>query len=558
MAQGSKPGEGGQLPGHKVSDEIARIRHTTPGVTLISPPPHHDIYSIEDLAQLIFDLKQVNSVADVSVKLVAEAGVGTIAAGVVKAGADVVLVSGHAGGTGASPLSSIKNAGVSWELGLAETQQSLTLNGLRERVRLRTDGGLQIGRDVVVAAMLGADEYSFGTSVLIAEGCLMARTCHTNNCPVGITTQRPDLRAKFPGTPESVMHFFLHLVEEVREILASIGARSLQEVIGRTELLEQIVTGDPRADQLDLSPLLQRADLFGGTAWNGERLPPRVSALNERLAGLAEPAGELAGTQDSIELKLPITNCDRTVGATLAGEIARRWADAGLSDGSIQLRFTGSAGQSFGAFAIRGMQLELTGEANDYVGKGLGGGEIIVRAPEHARYRTGDSTLIGNTVLYGATSGTLWAAGQAGERFAVRNSGATAVVEGVGDHGCEYMTGGLVVVLGRTGRNFGAGMTGGRAYVWDPKGEFQGRVNGDLVRCNRVADPATLAELHALILRHVQLTGSKRGRDLLHLWERTAGQFWQVLPKVEDVQAVSPSGGDTADATSTEELVPGG
>ncbi len=533
MAQGSKPGEGGQLPGHKVSDEIARIRHTTPGVTLISPPPHHDIYSIEDLAQLIFDLKQINPAADVSVKLVAEAGVGTIAAGVVKAGADVVLISGHAGGTGASPLSSIKNAGVSWELGLAETQQALTLNGLRERVRLRTDGGLQTGRDVLIAAMLGADEFSFGTAAVVAEGCLMARTCHTNTCPVGIATQRPDLRAKFPGTPESVMHFFGHLAEEVRELLAGLGARSLDEVIGRTELLEQIVTGDERADKLDLSPLLQRADLYGGTRWGGDHEPVPVSELNERLVGLADTV------DDSVEIELPISNIDRTVGSTLSGAIARRWGDAGLPSGEIRLRFNGSAGQSFGAFAIKGMHLALTGEANDYVGKGLGGGEIVVRAPEHARYRPSESTLIGNTVLYGATGGTLWAAGQAGERFAVRNSGATAVVEGVGDHGCEYMTGGLVVVLGRTGRNFGAGMTGGRAFVWDPQDEFPGRVNGELVCCDRLADAATLQELRQLIARHVELTSSRRGRDLLHAWERTSAQFWQVVPKVATAPAVA-------------------
>ena len=555
MAQGSKPGEGGQLPGHKVSDEIARVRHTTPGVTLISPPPHHDIYSIEDLAQLIYDLKQISPTADVSVKLVAEAGVGTIAAGVVKAGADVVLISGHSGGTGASPLSSIKYAGVSWELGLAETQQALTLNSLRERVRLRTDGGLQTGRDVLIAALLGADEFSFGTAVLVAEGCLMARSCHTNTCPVGIATQRPDLRAKFPGTPESVMHFLGHLAQEVRELLAELGARSLDEIIGRTELLEQFVTGDERADKLDLSGLLQRADLYGGTRWSGDKQSPCHSELNKRLAELAE------NRHGSVELQLPISNTDRTVGATLSGAIARQWGDAGLLDGQIRLRFEGSAGQSFGAFAIKGVRLELTGEANDYVGKGLGGGEIVVRAPEHARYRPGDSTLVGNTVLYGATGGTLWAAGQAGERFAVRNSGATAIVEGVGDHGCEYMTGGLVVVLGRTGRNFGAGMTGGRAYVWDTGDEFPSRVNGDLVRYERVEDPATMEELRGLIGRHVELTGSRRGRDLLHGWERTSRQFWQVVPKGAPAAAPAVSQSTTEIETAptapvAEELAP--
>jgi len=531
MAQGSKPGEGGQLPGHKVSAEIARIRHTTPGVTLISPPPHHDIYSIEDLAQLIYDLKHINPAADISVKLVAEAGVGTIAAGVVKAGADVVLISGHSGGTGASPLSSIKYAGVSWELGLAETQQTLTLNGLRGRVRLRTDGGLQTGRDVLIAALLGADEFSFGTAALVAEGCLMARSCHTNTCPVGIATQRVDLRAKFPGTPESVMHFFLHLAEEVRELLAAMGARGLDEIIGRAELLEQIVTGDRRADMLDLSPLLQRADLYGGTCWSGRHESVPLNDLNRKIVELVEPDHRRWAAGGEFELDLPISNTDRSIGATLSGAIARRWGDGGLPDGEVRLRFRGSAGQSFGAFAITGMRLELTGEANDYVGKGLGGAEIVVRPPEYARYRAGDSTLLGNTVLYGATGGSLWAAGQAGERFAVRNSGATAVVEGVGDHGCEYMTGGRVLVLGKTGRNFGAGMSGGRAYIWDPENIFPSRVNRDMVDVERVTDPETLAEIRDLLVRHLGLTGSRRGRDLLHAWERTSAQFWQVIPK---------------------------
>ncbi len=537
MAQGSKPGEGGQLPGHKVSDEIARIRHTTPGVTLISPPPHHDIYSIEDLAQLIYDLKQSNPVADISVKLVAEAGVGTIAAGVVKAGADIVLVSGHAGGTGASPLSSIKNAGVSWELGLAETQQTLTLKGLRERVRLRTDGGFQTGRDVIIAALLGADEYSFGTSAVVAEGCLMARSCHTNTCPVGIATQRPDLRAKFPGTPEAVMHFFGHVAEEVREILAQLGAHNLQEIIGRADLLEQIVTGDTRCDQLDLSPLLQRGDLYGRTSWAGWHTNIPVSGINEHLLQLADLENPHWNEGATVNANLTIANVDRTVGATLAGAIAKRWGDGGLPKGEIRVSFTGTAGQSFGAFAIRGMRFDLTGEANDYVGKGLGGGEIVVRAPAYARYRPAESSLMGNTVLYGATGGTLFAAGQAGERFAVRNSGATAVVEGLGDHGCEYMTGGVVAVLGRTGRNFGAGMTGGRAYIWDPKDQFPARMNGDLIRCERIEDKSALAELHDLITQHVELTGSRRGRDLLHAWERTQHQFWLVVPKTVDKNA---------------------
>jgi glutamate synthase (ferredoxin) len=526
MAQGSKPGEGGQLPGHKVTEYIAQIRHTMPGVTLISPPPHHDIYSIEDLAQLIYDLKQINPTADVSVKLVSEVGVGTIAAGVVKAGADVVLISGHAGGTGASPLSSIKNAGVAWELGLAETQQTLLLNGLRDRVRLRTDGTLQTGRDVVIAALLGADEFAFGTAALVAEGCLMARACHNNTCPVGIATQKPELRAKFPGTPEHVIHFFEHLAEEVRELLAELGARSLDEMIGRAELLYQIQSGYQRADQLDLSAML--VSPYGSdalTRWSGERSQTQVADLNARLLDDALPA--LLDGQP-VRHVYPITNTDRSVGATLAGAIARRSIE--LPPDTIELTFIGSAGQSFGAFAMTGMRLDLLGDANDYVGKGLGGGELIVRPPENARYVAADSTIIGNTALYGATGGSLWAAGQAGERFAVRNSGAIAVVEGVGDHGCEYMTGGLVVVLGPTGRNFAAGMTGGRAYVLDLAGDFPRRLNAELVRIERLAEDWQIDELRFLIAQHVARTDSARGQNLLDNWRELREHFWHVVP----------------------------
>ncbi|WP_026370661.1 glutamate synthase large subunit [Kallotenue papyrolyticum] len=526
MAQGSKPGEGGQIPGHKVTDYIARLRHTTPGVTLISPPPHHDIYSIEDLAQLIYDLKQINPQADVSVKLVAEVGVGTVAAGVVKAGADVVHISGHSGGTGASPLSSIKNAGIAWELGLAETQQTLLLNGLRDRVRVRVDGGFQTGRDVIIAALLGADEYSFGTAAVVAEGCLMARTCHTNNCPVGIASQRPELRAKFPGTPENVMHFFLHLAEEVRELLAALGARTLDEIIGRVELLEQITTGETRADQLDLSPLLvSPAAPDDLRRWSGARRSAEVGYLNARIVDDVLDALEQG---QPIQLTYPIANTDRTVGATLAGEIARR--DLRLAPDTIELIFHGSAGQSFGAFATQGMRLILWGDANDYVGKGLGGGEIIVRPPEGVRYRAAESTIMGNTVLYGATGGALWAAGQAGERFAVRNSGALAVVEGIGDHGCEYMTGGLVVVLGPTGRNFGAGMSGGRAYVLDERGDFLTRINPDMIRVEALSEDWQFDELRALIEQHVLLTGSRRGQELLQQWASVRQRFWHVIP----------------------------
>ena len=529
MAQGSKPGEGGQIPGIKVSEEIARIRHTTPGVALISPPPHHDIYSIEDLAQLIYDLKQVNPRAAVSVKLVAEAGVGTIAAGVAKGGADVIHISGHSGGTGASPLSSIKNAGINWELGLAETQQTLVLNGLRGRVRLRVDGGFKTGRDVVMAALLGADEFSFGTAALIAEGCVMARTCHTNNCPVGVATQRPDLRARFPGKPEHVINFFRHVAQEVREILASIGARSLNDIIGRTDLLRQVRRGHAGADALDLSALLARFDRPGDPIrnvqpWNGMI---EIGALNRRLI---EDAACAIDHQLHVELHYPITNVDRTVGATLAGEIGRRFGETGLPEGMITVSFCGSAGQSFGAFLAPGMRLLLDGECNDYVGKGMAGGEIVVRPLPQARYPWHESTIIGNTCLYGATGGTLFAAGRAGERFAVRNSGAVAVVEGVGDHGCEYMTGGVVLVIGPTGRNFAAGMTGGMAYVYDENGAFPSRCNTETVTL-AMLDPMDEDNVRALLVRHVELTGSPYAASLLERWEVTRGAFWRVQPR---------------------------
>jgi glutamate synthase (ferredoxin) len=535
MAQGSKPGEGGQLPGHKVTEEIARVRHTTPGVQLISPPPHHDIYSIEDLSQLIYDLKQVNPDAAVSVKLVAEAGVGTVAAGVAKGGADVILISGHSGGTGASPLSSIKNAGVNWELGLAEAQQTLVLNGLRGRVRLRADGGLKTGRDVVMAALLGADEYSFGTAALVAEGCVMARTCHSNNCPVGIATQRADLRAKFTGTPEQVIHFFAHIAQEVRELLASLGARTLDEVIGRTDLLRQIKRGFAEADRLNLSPLLERLDEDGDPIRNTERWNgfAGTSELNLQLRAAAAAALE---RQEPVELELTIGNCDRTVGATLSGAIGGRYGDAGLPEGTITVRFTGSAGQSFGAFQAPGVRFLLTGEANDYVGKGMAGGEIVVRPSAAARYATHENTIIGNTVLYGATGGALYAAGRAGERFGVRNSGAIAVVEGLGDHGCEYMTGGVVLVLGTTGRNFAAGMTGGLAYVLDEEGSFPVRCNAELVELGRL-DGVDEANIRALLQRHLEATGSPRAADLLSRWECVRGQFVRVAPRGIQVQA---------------------
>ena len=520
IAQGSKPGEGGQLPGHKVSVEIARLRHTTPGVALISPPPHHDIYSIEDLAQLIFDLRQVNPSAAISVKLVAESGVGLVAAGVVKALADVVHIAGADGGTGASPLTSIKHAGLPWELGLAETQRSLVENGLRGRVRLRADGGLKTGRDVVVAALLGADEFSFGTALLLAEGCLMVRSCHLDTCPVGIATQRPELRAKYAATPEQVEAYLLFVAEHARELLASLGLRSVEEAVGQTGLLRRRRTGDRRADALDLSPLLGAPR----GSYEGEPMPKAGGGeLGRRLADEAAPA--LDGPA-LVEPSYAISTWYRAVGARLGGEIARRFG-VDAPPGRVRARFTGSAGQSFGAFLSAGVSLDLVGEANDYVGKSMGGGLIAIRGPEDD---AGDPVLAGNTVLYGATGGELFCAGRAGERFAVRNSGAVAVVEGVGDHGCEYMTSGTVVVLGAVGRNFGAGMSGGEAYVYDPAGELPLRLSEDLVVAARVLVDV---ELRALLERHVRYTGSELAAALLSVWEHAVADFWHVTPRAD-------------------------
>ena len=526
IAQGSKPGEGGQLPGHKVSREIARLRHTQPGVGLISPPPHHDIYSIEDLAQLIYDLKQVNPLADVSVKLVAESGVGTIAAGVVKALADIVQISGSNGGTGASPLSSIKNAGMPWELGLAETQRALVENDLRDRVRVRVDGGFKTGRDVVIAALLGADEYSFGTAAMIAEGCIMVRACHRDTCPTGIATQRPNLRAKFAGTPEGVATYMVFIAEEVRRTLATLGLRTIDEAIGRVDLLRQKVTGEERADVLDLSPMLWEPPA-GTTRHFVQTVDiqrPR-SALDEQL--LFDGFTALWEGRE-VDLEYTITNADRTVGASLGGAIGLEWGDR-LPPGTVNARFLGSAGQSFGAFLADGVHLELVGEANDYLGKGMGGGRIVVRAPDDD---AGDPALVGNTVLYGATGGQVYVAGRVGERFLVRNSGATAVVEGTGDHACEYMTGGTCVILGSFGYNLGAGMTGGQAFIYDPDGLIAAHMNAQLVDAARL-DDAEGAELRFLLERHRELTGSDRAGSLLADWDATLRSFWRVAPMGE-------------------------
>jgi glutamate synthase domain-containing protein 2/glutamate synthase domain-containing protein 1/glutamate synthase domain-containing protein 3 len=541
MAQGSKPGEGGQLPGHKVSEEIARLRHTSPGVTLISPPPHHDIYSIEDLAQLIYDLKQANPGADVSVKLVSTVGVGVIAAGVVKGLADIVHIAGSDGGTGASPLGSIKNAGLPWEIGLAETQAELVASGLRERARVRVDGGLKTGRDIVVAALLGADEFSFGTAVLLAEGCIMVRACHRDTCPTGIATQRPDLRAKFEGDPAKIAAYLLFVAEEVRELLAGLGLRSVAEAVGRTDLLR------PRhAEALDVAPLVPAtAPLLGRSFAAPSPIQRPAAELGERLARDAAPL-LLAGRRATLEY--PITNGDRSVGARLGARMARELGDA-APPGRVRVRFRGQAGQSFGAFLGPGVELRLEGEANDYVGKGLGGGRIVVVPPAGD---AGDPVLLGNTVLYGATGGELFCRGRAGERFAVRNSGATAVVEGTGDHACEYMTRGTVVVLGPVGRNLGAGMSGGEAYVYDPEGALRDRINGQLVQATR-PESRRLGRVRALVRRHAELTGSEVAAAILAAWERASSGFVLVAPKAQPVVALP----DAEEEPASERARPG-
>jgi glutamate synthase (ferredoxin) len=543
IVQGAKPGEGGQLPAHKVTDLIARLRHAVPGIQLISPPPHHDIYSIEDLAQLIHDLKTVNPRARVGVKLVSETGVGTIAAGVAKAYADYVLIAGHNGGTGASPLSSIKHAGSPWELGVAEAQATLVRNGLRHRIEVRTDGGLKTGRDVVIAAMLGAESYGFGTAPLVAMGCAMARQCHINTCPTGIATQREDLRAKFKGTPEQVISYFTLIAEEVREILAALGERSVDEVIGRNDLLERIERPDvPRAQMLDLSVLLA-GRRGGGAAGQPVRrmvernVRPGLISLDDEILGELEPY---------LDCSLPfsgnyqIRNHHLTVGARVAGTIAERHGDRGLPHGSVRLRFAGTAGQSFGAFVCPGIHLELEGEANDYVGKGLSGGEITIRPFRKAGYadKSHLNLIMGNTVLYGATGGKLFAAGQAGDRFAVRNSGAVAVIEGAGNHCCEYMTGGIVVVLGRAGRNFAAGMSNGIAYVLDEARTFSTRLNHDLVELGDL-DDEDVEVLRRLIREHEEKTVSPRARNILVHWDEFLPQFRKVSPQGAAVEVTA-------------------
>jgi len=530
MAQGAKPGEGGQLPGHKVDEIIARIRYSTPGVGLISPPPHHDIYSIEDLAQLIHDLKNSNDRARISVKLVAEVGVGTIAAGVAKAKADVVLISGYDGGTGASPLQSIKHAGIPWELGLAETQQILVMNGLRGRISVETDGQLKTGRDVAIAALLGADEFGFASAALVASGCIMMRVCHLNTCPVGIATQDPELRKKFEGKPEHVVNFMMFIADELREYMAQLGFRTVGDMIGHVECLDtNTAIQHWKARRVDLSAILLDPGAGPGEPLHCvERQDHGLDkALDNQLIELARDALE---HRRPVEIHLPIRNLNRTVGTMLSAEVSRRYGGEGLPPYTIQIHLKGSAGQSFGAWLAPGIAMYLEGDANDYCGKGLSGGFLTVRPPQEATFKAEENILIGNVALYGATGGEAFFRGVAGERFAVRNSGAHAVIEGVGDHGCEYMTRGLVVVLGKTGRNFAAGMSGGVAYVLDEDGSFPAKCNTGMVELGAVRDADDLKQLHALIARHRQYTGSAVAERILKEWDRYAAKFVKVLP----------------------------
>jgi len=530
ISQGAKPGEGGQLPGFKIWPWIARTRRSTPGVGLISPPPHHDIYSIEDIAQLIHDLKSSNPRARVHVKLVAEVGVGTVAAGVAKAHSDVVLISGHDGGTGAAPLTSLKHAGIPWEIGLAETQQTLLVNGLRDRIVVQVDGQLKTGRDVLIGALLGAEEYGFASAPLVVSGCIMMRVCHLDTCPVGIATQTPALRKKFSGKPEFVETFFEYVAEEVRELLASLGLRSLDEAIGRVDLLDtQTAISHWKASGLDLSTVLAQPDVPETMGRRQLRLQDHglEKALDHEFMDACVPALDGGGP---VSLELPISNVDRTVGTLLGSEISRRFGAAGLADDSISLTFSGSAGQSFGAFVPHGVTMRLYGDANDYFGKGLSGGRLIVRPPLDSPFVAEEQIIAGNVILYGATGGEVFIRGQVGERFCVRNSGATAVVEGVGDHGCEYMTGGLVVVLGPTGRNFAAGMSGGIAYVYDPTRSFGQRVNLELVDVEPL-DASDSFRVHALVERHGVETESAVAARLLERWDTDVLEFVKVMPR---------------------------
>ena len=531
IAQGAKPGEGGQLPGLKVNDLIASLRHATPGVTLISPPPHHDIYSIEDLAQLIYDLKQINPHARVCVKLVASTGIGTIAAGVAKAKADTILISGHGGGTGASPQSSIKYAGMPWEMGLSEVHQILSMNGLRDKIVLRTDGGLKTGRDIVIAAMLGADEFGIGTASLLAMGCIMVRQCHSNTCPVGVCTQRDDLRAKFEGTPDKVVQLFTHIAEEVRDSLARLGFSSLDQIIGRTDLLSQVSRGDAALDDLDLNPILVQMESIGHAGYKGYgEGKTRIEVADTLDAQMVKDAKTALTNGGMMQLNYNIQNTSRAIGTRLSSHIVRQFGMTGLRAGQITARLHGTAGQSLGAFAVQGLKLEVIGDANDYVGKGLSGGMITIRPITNAAFKPEENSIIGNTVLYGATSGLLLANGQAGERLCVRNSGAIAVVEGCGSNGCEYMTGGTAVILGATGTNFGAGMTGGMAFIYDEGGEFLEKVNRTTLHLARIETRHWHEHLANLIQLHARETRSPLAKRLLADWDNEVAKFWHIVP----------------------------
>ncbi|MEO0945419.1 MAG: glutamate synthase-related protein, partial [Pseudomonadota bacterium] len=557
VAQGAKPGEGGQLPGHKVDALIAKTRHSTPGVGLISPPPHHDIYSIEDLAQLIYDLKNVNPVADISVKLVSEVGVGTVAAGVAKARADHITISGFDGGTGASPLTSLKHAGSAWEMGLAETHQTLVLNGLRSRIALQVDGGLRTGRDVIIGALLGADEFGFSTAPLIAAGCLMMRKCHLNTCPVGIATQDPELRRRFKGTPEHVINYFFYVAEEVRQLMAAMGFKTFDAMIGQSDRLDKRNMVDHwKAKGLDFANVFYKVDAAPNEIYWTERQNHPIDDILDRR--LIEGAKKSIDHREPVSISTTIGNVDRSAGAMLSGEVVKHHFEEPLDDDTISVRLTGTAGQAFGAFLAQGITFELIGDGNDYVGKGLSGGKIIIRPSDQSRIIAEESIIVGNTVLYGATSGECYFRGVAGERFAVRNSGALTVVEGCGDHGCEYMTGGVVVVIGQTGRNFAAGMSGGVAYVLDDDGDFAQRCNlamvdlepvpeeddileklhhhgGDLMHKGRVDVSANMTKhdderLRQLISNHHRYTGSTRAKAILENWESYRPKFVKVMP----------------------------
>ena len=531
MAQGAKPGEGGQLPGPKVNPDIAKTRNSTPYVGLISPPPHHDIYSIEDLSQLIFDLKSANREARINVKLVSEVGVGTVAAGVSKAKADVILISGFDGGTGASPLTSLKHTGLPWELGVAEAQQTLVMNDLRNRVRLECDGQLKTGRDVAIACLLGAEEFGFATAPLVASGCIMMRACHLNTCPVGIATQNPELRKKFKGQPEHVVNFMYFIAQELREIMAQLGFKTIDEMVGQVQKLDRKKVLDHyKSAGIDLSPILHQVDVIPGTKlYNTTKQEHHIEDSIE--FDIIEKAHPALYRKEKMSLDFPIKNTDRAVGAIISNEISKKYGAAGMPDNTLKLNFTGAAGQSFGAFATKGLTMTVYGNTNDYLGKGLSGAKLVVKVPVEATIVPHENVITGNVTLYGATSGEAYINGKAGERFCVRNSGATAVVEGIGDHGCEYMTGGTAVILGDVGRNFGAGMSGGIAYVYDPNKTFKSICKEADLNLLAVNDHEDIQHLKTLIENHYHATQSPRAQEILEQWEQELGNFIKVFPE---------------------------